>query len=75
MECLVCHSEMVDRKVAVDLRIGGELLIVERVPATACTHCGERIFTSEVTRSLQTLAKQRKTPARTVSIPVFSFNT
>ncbi len=74
MKCLVCHSEMVDKRVTVDLRIGDELLIVEEVPATVCDRCGERVFTPEITRRLQTLAKQRKKPPRTVSVPVFSLD-
>lgn len=74
MKCLVCRWEMVDRKVTVDLRIGDELLIVEEVPATVCDRCGERVFTPEVTRRLQTLAKQRKKPLRTVVVPVFSLD-
>ena len=53
MKCLVCHWEMVKKKVTVDLRIGDDLFIVENVPATVCNHCGERVFTPEVTRKLQ----------------------
>lgn len=74
MKCLVCHWEMVDEKVTVDLRVGDELLIVESVPATVCRHCGERVFTPEVTRKLQTLARRRKKPSRTLRVPVFSLD-
>ena len=72
MKCLVCHWEMMKKKVTVDLRIGDNLFIVERVPASVCNHCGERVFTPEITRKLQALAKQRKKPPRTLSVPVFS---
>lgn len=65
---------MVEEKVTVDLRMGDELLIVESVPATVCRHCGERVFTPEITRKLQTLAQQRKEPPRTLSVPVFSLD-
>ena len=74
MKCLVCRSEMVDRKITVDLRIADDLLIVEEVPANVCDRCGEKVFTPEVTRRLQTLAKQRKKPPRTVAVPVFSLD-
>jgi len=72
MKCLVCHWEMAKKKVTVDLRIGDELFVVENVPATVCNHCGERVFTPEVTRKLQALAKQRKKPPRTLTVPVFT---
>lgn len=74
MKCLVCHWEMVERKVTVDLRIGDELVIVEGVPATVCSHCGERVFAPRVARSLQALAKQRKKASRTLKVPVFSMD-
>ena len=74
MKCLVCHWEMADQKVTVDLRIGDELLIVESVPATVCTHCGERVFAPEITRTLQSLAKQREKPLRTIAVPLFSWD-
>ncbi len=74
MKCLVCHSEMAKKKVTVDLRIGDALFVVERVPATVCSHCGERVFTPEVARKLQAVTKQRKKPPRTMTIPVFSLD-
>ena len=74
MKCLVCRWEMVKKKVTVDLRIGDELFVVERVPSTVCNHCGERVFTPEITRKLQALAKQRKKPPRTLRVPVFTLD-
>jgi len=72
MKCLVCHSGMVKKKVAVDLRVGDDLFVVEKVPAIVCTHCGERVFAPKITRSIQSLAKKRKKPRRTIAVPVFS---
>lgn len=72
MKCLVCHWEMVKKKITVDLRIGDKLLVVERVPATVCDHCGEKVFTPKVTKKLQALGKQRRRPPRTLKVPVFS---
>ncbi|MCZ6624546.1 MAG: type II toxin-antitoxin system MqsA family antitoxin [Deltaproteobacteria bacterium] len=74
MKCLVCHWNMVDEKVTVDLRAGDELLIIENVPATVCHHCGERVFTPEITRKLQALARRREKPPRTLRVPVFSLD-
>ena len=75
MKCLVCHLGMVERHVALDLRYGGELVVVEEVPATVCENCGERVFTPEVTRQVQTLARQRQKAARTIVVPVLSLRT
>ena len=75
MKCLVCHHDMVECHVTLDLRCGGELVVVEEVPATVCENCGERVFTPEVTRQVQTLARQRQKAARTIVVPVLSLRT
>ena len=74
MKCLVCHSEMVKKKITVDLRVGDDLFVVEKVPAIVCPNCGERVFAPEITRRIQALAKKRKKPHRTMAVPVFSLD-
>jgi YgiT-type zinc finger domain-containing protein len=41
MKCLVCHHDMIERHVTLDLRYGGELVVIEEVPAIVCENCGE----------------------------------
>ena len=72
MKCLVCHHDMTERRITLDLRLGEELVVVEGVPATVCENCGERVFTPEVTRKVQAVAKERKGAAKTMVVPVFS---
>ena len=72
MICQVCRWEMTERPITVDLRVGNKLLVVEKVPATVCDHCGEKIFTPAVTKKLQVLAKLRKKPPKTIKVPVYS---
>ena len=73
MQCLMCHHDMVERKITLDLRIGEDLVVIEEVPATVCENCGEQVFTPEVTRQVQAVAQKRKERARTILVPVFSF--
>ena len=72
MKCLVCHHDMVERKITLDLRLGEDLMVIEEVPATVCENCGERVFTPEVTRQVQAVAQERKETARIILVPVFS---
>jgi YgiT-type zinc finger domain-containing protein len=72
MKCLVCYHDMVERNVTLDLRMGEDLMVIEEVPATVCENCGERVFTPEVTRQVQTVAQERKERSRTIQVPVFS---
>jgi len=75
MQCLVCHRDMVERKVTLALHIEEELVIIGEVPATVCENCGERIFTPAVTRQVQAVAQERRESARTILVPVFSLGT
>ncbi len=75
MTCLVCHHEMTERRIALDLRVGAELIVVEEVPAIICEHCGEQVFTPEVTRQVQAAVKERKRALRTLVVPVLSLDT
>ena len=63
---------MTEKPITVDLRVGNKLLVIEKVPATVCEHCGEKVFSPAVTKKLQDLAKRRKKPPRTLKVPVFS---
>lgn len=72
MKCLVCHHDMVARNVTLDLRCGGELVVIEEVPAIVCDNCGEQVFTPGVTRQVQERAQQRHKATRTLVVPVFS---
>jgi YgiT-type zinc finger domain-containing protein len=74
MKCLVCHHDMVERHVTLDLRYRGELVVIEEAPAIVCENCDERVFTPDVTRRVQTLAQQRQKAARTIVGPVFSLD-
>jgi YgiT-type zinc finger domain-containing protein len=72
MKCLVCHHDMVERTVTLDLRIGEDLVVIEEVPGTVCENCGERVFTPEVTCQVQAVAQKRKERAKTILVPIFS---
>ena len=56
MKCLVCHHDMVERKITLDLRLGEDLVVIEEVPATGYENCSARVFTPEVTRQVQAVA-------------------
>jgi YgiT-type zinc finger domain-containing protein len=66
---------MVERDVTLDLRWGGELVVLEQVPAIVCENCGERVFTPDVTRQVQALAPQRHKAVKTIVVPVLSLGT
>lgn len=72
MKCDVCRGKVIKKKVTFDLWIKGRLLIIENVPAEVCTKCGEQLFSPEVTRKIQRLAKLKLHPRKTMTVPIFS---
>ena len=49
-------------------------MFVEHVPAEVCEHCGEKLYSPDVTDTLLALAKQKKVvPLRVVSVPVYDY--
>ena len=71
MRCPMCHWDMEEKSITVDLRIGDKLYVVEEVPAKVCNHCGEKVFIPAVKRKLQNLVKRQRKASRTVRVPVF----
>ncbi|MEK6814030.1 MAG: YgiT-type zinc finger protein [Nitrospirota bacterium] len=70
MKCLLCKSEMKERKVTCDFRLDDGLFIVEHVPAFVCSQCGERVFSPETTDKVLAMVARKSIFNRTVSVPV-----
>lgn len=70
MKCAACHHEMVKKKGAVDLRIGGELYLVRNVFYEECPSCGERVISPMVSKDLFKKIKEKEFVEETIKIPV-----
>ncbi len=68
--CDFCVRGIVEEKrVTVDLRWGGTLVIVEYVQATVCNECGERSYTASVVRQMEQMATEGR-PEKALHVPV-----
>ena len=53
-KCTLCHEGAYQDEPAVfTARRGDRLIIVEDVPASVCTECGDQIFTEKVARGVE----------------------
>ena len=58
-----------EKRVTVDFRWGGKLMIIENVPAKVCNACGERYYAANVVQQMEQLAKEgSKEPELHVSV-------
>ena len=49
---------MEGKRVTVDFRWGGKLVIIENVPAKVCNEYGERYYAASVVRQMEQMAKE-----------------
>jgi len=73
-ECVVCgssesHSEVVNEIFQID----GKFYLVEQIPATVCSHCGEETFSREATERIRVMLHGKAQPIKSISIDVFDY--
>jgi YgiT-type zinc finger domain-containing protein len=73
--CDFCDGSLVSRTVTVDWRRRGLLVVIEKVPALVCNHCGERYYSQAAMRQMEEIAKSKRSAKRTIKVPVASFET
>ena len=72
--CAVCgaddsREELVDEVFNVD----GRHIMVESVPCTICTHCGDQSFSRETAEKVRLMLHGEARPTRSVSMQVYEF--
>jgi YgiT-type zinc finger domain-containing protein len=75
MKCIVCKNVMKRKKTTIELRLKGDLIIIDGIPADVCDYCGEKVLSPEVVDSVSKIYKNRnrKKMKKIISVPVYSF--
>ena len=73
-KCQMCGGtasaiELVDEVFNIDDRF----LLVEGIPAEVCTNCGDPTYSHDTTEKIRWLVQSGARPARTIKIPVYTF--
>lgn len=75
--CYFCKGKTEIKNVDVDFRWGDKLLVVKNVPVEICTQCGERYYSAEVSKKLDSLVKKQSSdrikPQQIIEVPVFNW--
>ena len=73
-KCLVCHEEKSKTELVEEiLKIDGQYVLVEGVPATVCQRCGERTFSRDAVERMRRLVGNSASPAKTVQLQVYDY--
>ena len=72
--CDLCGGELKEGTTELNLRVDGELVVCENLPADVCGQCGEAYFSAAVSHQIDDLIARRKElePLRYERVPVFS---
>jgi YgiT-type zinc finger domain-containing protein len=71
--CYLCGGRTELGRVTAENWWGGDLALVEDVPAWVCEDCGEAYFDAETCRELDRLRQVPPPARRTVEVPVYAY--
>ena len=72
--CIVCHAEESrDERVDEVFKVDGRYVLVEGVPSTVCSRCGERSFSRETTERVRLMVHGEAPAPRSVPMQVYNF--
>jgi HTH-type transcriptional regulator/antitoxin MqsA len=73
-KCHVCSStESQVEFVNEVFEIGSKFYLVENIPATVCSRCGEEVFSSETSEAIRVMLHSKAKPIKSVALDVFSY--
>ena len=73
-KCQVCGSmESRAERINEVFNIEGRLILVEDIPATICTRCGDVTFSGETTERVRCMVHTQARPIRSEPVAVFAF--
>jgi HTH-type transcriptional regulator/antitoxin MqsA len=74
MKCEVCGiGERRNELIRYSLTLDDKLVVVDCVPASVCSVCGETTLAPEVVERLQQTIWESRTPVRVLETPVYKF--
>jgi len=73
-KCHICHSEDSHTEFVNEIfQIDGKFYLVENIPATVCSRCGEETFSRETTERIRVMLHGDAEPITSISVDVFSY--
>ncbi len=73
-QCYFCRGIIVKKKMRHIHHWGDEIMVFEDVPAEVCSQCGEVYLSPEVLAKMDEVVKNKTTPQKSITIPVFSLS-
>ena len=72
--CAICGSDEIREKSVDELfLIDEKYVLVDHIPAKACTRCGDETFSAETAERIRLLVRGETRPTRSIAVDVFEF--
>ena len=72
--CTICGSDEKQSKLVEEVfRIDGQYVLVDHIPATVCTRCGDETFSRETADRIRLLVRGKAKPTRSIAVDMFEF--
>jgi YgiT-type zinc finger domain-containing protein len=70
MECSIegCGGQYETRQIVHPVRLHGQVIVIDHVPAEVCSLCGDVLFKPETVRRIEELLRNLERPTRTVPL-------
>ena len=73
-KCHVCNSEKSHpENVSETFQIDGKFYLVENIPATVCSQCGEISFSRQTTEQIRVMLHGKAQPIKAISMDVYAY--
>ena len=73
-ECHICNSRKSHpENVSEVFQIDGRFHLMENIPATVCSKCGEAIFSRATTEHIRSMLHSNSQPIQTISMAVYAY--
>jgi HTH-type transcriptional regulator / antitoxin MqsA len=74
LECHICNSRKSHTEnISEVFQIDGRFHLVENIPATVCSNCGETIFSRETTEHIRSILHSNSQPIETIFMDVYAY--
>ena len=69
--CNICKGKLEETLTTYTQWFEGRLIVIENVPASVCTQCGEVYYDPDVVEQVQSIIWSGETPLRVIEAPVY----
>ena len=73
-KCHVCNSNKSHvENISETFQIDGKFYLVENIPATVCSQCGETVFSRQTTERIRLMLHGDTQPIESISLDVYAY--